>query len=138
MAPTVFPAALISYGPMKTLSAVLVVAAFVLAAPLSAQKFDMTGEWAFEVQTDAGSGSPTFSLKQTGEKVTGKYKGILGEADVTGSVSGKTFKLTFSGDAQGTAVNVVYDGEFESATTVKGKMDLGGMASGTFTGKKVR
>ena len=121
---------------MKTLSVVLV--AMLLAAPLAAQKFDMTGEWAFEVTTDAGTGSPTFSLKQTGDKVTGKYKGILGEADVTGSGTGKTFKLTFSGDAQGTTITAVYDGEFESATSVKGKMDMGGVASGTFTGKKVK
>jgi hypothetical protein len=123
---------------MKILSVVVVVAALFLCAPLSAQKFDMTGEWAFEVQTDAGTGSPTFSLKQNGDKVSGKYKGLLGEADVTGTVSGKTFKLTFSGDAQGTTINVSYDGEFESATSVKGKMDMGGMASGTFTGKKVK
>jgi hypothetical protein len=122
---------------MKTLIVVAAVAC-ALATTVAAQKFDMTGEWVFEVQTDAGTGSPTFSLKQTGDKVTGKYKGLLGEADVTGSVSGKTFKLTFSGDAQGTAITATYDGEFESATTVKGKMDMGGLASGTFTGKKVK
>jgi len=122
---------------MKTI--LLAAATVVIAATsVAAQKFDMTGEWAFEVQTDAGSGSPTFVLKQTGDKVTGKYKGVLGEADVSGTVSGKTFKLTFSGDAQGTAVTVTYDGEFESATSVKGKLDLGGMATGTFTGKKVK
>lgn len=121
---------------MKILSVVVVAVA--LAAGVSAQTFDMTGEWTFEVQTDAGSGSPTFSLTQAGDKVTGKYKGVLGEADVTGTVSGKTFKLAFSGDAQGTALNVTYEGEFESATSVKGKVDLGGMASGTFTGRKAK
>jgi hypothetical protein len=122
---------------MKHLSAVALVAALAVTS-VAAQKSDMTGEWVFEVQTDAGTGSPTFSLKQAGDKVTGKYKGTFGEADVTGTVSGKTFKLTFSADAQGTAINVAYDGEFESATTVKGKVDLGGMATGTFTGKKVK
>ena len=122
---------------MKTLFVVAAVAVLAVTSA-AAQKFDMTGEWAFEVQTDAGTGSPTFSLKQTGDKVTGKYKGLLGEADVTGTVSGKTFKLSFSGEVQGQAVTATYDGEFESATTVKGKLDLGGMASGTFTGKKVK
>jgi hypothetical protein len=122
---------------MKTFS-LCAAAILVAATTVAAQKYDMTGEWAFEVQTDAGSGTPTFVLKQDGDKVTGKYKGLLGEADVTGTVSGKTFKLSFSGDAQGTTITSTYDGEFESATTVKGKMDLGGMASGTFTGKKVK
>ena len=118
----------------------LLVSAVVLIASVTvaAQKYDMTGEWAFEVQTDAGTGTPTFSLKQDGSKVTGKYKGLLGEADVTGTVTDNTFKLTFSADAQGTAVAVSYDGEFVSATSVKGKLDMGGMASGTFTGKKVK
>jgi hypothetical protein len=121
---------------MKTVC--LLVVTMALAASVSAQKYDMTGEWAFEVQTDAGTGTPTFTLKQDGDKVTGKYKGLLGEADVTGTVSGKTFKLSFGGDVQGTALTATYEGEFESATSVKGKVDLGGMASGTFTGKKVK
>lgn len=122
----------------KALWLFLAVAIGVSAANTAAQKFDMTGEWTFDVQTDAGTGTPVFTLKQDGDKVSGRYKGTLGEADVTGTVSGKTFKLTFSGDAQGTAITVTYDGEFESATTVKGKLDLAGMATGTFTGKKTK
>jgi hypothetical protein len=122
---------------MKTIS--ISIAALILAGSIaSAQKGDLTGEWVFEVQTDQGTGSPTFVLKQTGEKVTGRYKGTFGEADVTGTASGKTFKLTFSADAQGTAITITYDGEFESATSVKGKVDLAGLATGTFTGKKVK
>jgi hypothetical protein len=31
---------------------------------------------------------------------------------------------------------VTYDGEIESSDSVKGKVDLAGMATGTFTGKK--
>jgi hypothetical protein len=122
---------------MKTFLS-LVAAVVMSASMATAQKFDITGEWVFEVQTDQGAGSPTFVLKQAGDKVTGRYKGTFGEADVTGSVSGKTFKLSFSADAQGTSVNITYDGEFESATAVKGKLDIAGLATGTFTGKKVK
>ena len=109
------------------------------AAIMSAQaKFDLTGEWTFNVQTDQGGGSPTFVFKQTGEKLAGKYKGLFGEADLTGTVTGKTFKYTFSADAQGTAVTITYEGEFESASSVKGKLDIAGQAQGTFTGKKAK
>ena len=121
---------------MKTLS--LLATVFLLTATLSAQKFDLTGEWVFDVQTDGGGGQPTFIFKQDGEKLTGKYKGQLGEADVTGTVSGKTLKFSFSGDAQGTAFTVTYDGEIESNSAVKGTVDLGGLATGTFTGKRVK
>lgn len=120
---------------MKQLS--LVILAALLAAPaVAAQKFDLTGDWAFEVQTDQGSGSPAIVLKQDGNKLTGKYKGQLGEGDITGTISGKTFKFSFSGNAQGTEFTVTYDGEIESSDSVKGKVDLAGMATGTFTGKK--
>jgi hypothetical protein len=121
---------------MNTLT--LLTTVFQLTATLSAQKFDITGEWIFDVQTDGGSGQPTLIFKQDGEKLTGKYKGQLGEADLTGTVSGKTLKFSFSGDAQGTSFTVTYDGEIESNSAVKGKVDLAGMATGTFTGKRVK
>jgi hypothetical protein len=120
---------------MKKLSFVVAALLF-CAVTAAAQKFDLTGEWAFEVQTDQGSGSPTIILKQDGDKLTGKYKGQLGDGDITGTVSGKTLKFSFSGNAQGTEFTVTYDGEIESSESVKGKVDLAGMATGTFTGKK--
>jgi hypothetical protein len=108
-------------------------------ASLSAQaKFDLTGEWVFDVQTDQGSGSPTFVLKQTGEKLAGRYKGQFGEADLTGTVTGKTLTFSFSADAQGTPITITYEGEIESNAAVKGKVDIAGMATGTFSGKKVK
>ena len=116
--------------------AVLVVGLVFGQASLTAQKFDLTGEWVFDVQTEQGGGSPTFIFKQTGDKLAGKYKGQFGEADLTGTVIGKTFKFSFSADAQGQAVNITYEGEIESNTSVKGKLDIAGLATGTFTGKK--
>ena len=101
-------------------------------------KFDLTGEWVFDVVTEAGGGSPSFVFKQTGEKLAGKYKGAFGEADLTGTVTGKTMKFSFNADAQGTAITVVYEGEIESNSSIKGKVDLGGVGSGTFTGKRVK
>ena len=116
----------------------MIVAVAFLAASVAAQKINLSGEWAFEVQTDQGSGSPTIVFKQDGDKLTGRYKGQLGEADLTGTVSGKTLKFSFTGDAQGTAFTVTYEGEIESNDAVKGKVDLAGMATGTFTGKRVK
>ena len=122
---------------MKKLT--LVLTAFALAVTVAAaQKFDISGEWVFDVQTDAGGGSPTFVFKQDGEKLTGKYQGLFGEADLTGTVSGKTMKFSFSGDAQGTAMTVTYQGEIESNSAIKGTVDLGGLGTGTFTGKRVK
>jgi hypothetical protein len=115
---------------------------FVLAAAVAAAaaqaKIDLTGDWVFDVQTEAGAGSPSFTLTQTGEKLTGKYKGLFGEADLTGTVTGKTVKFSFNADAQGTAVTIVYEGEIENNDSIKGKVDLGGVGTGTFSGKRTK
>ena len=55
----------------------------------------------FNVTTDQGGGTPTITFKQDGEKLTGKYAGQLGNADLTGTVKGNAIHFTFTIDAQG-------------------------------------
>lgn len=105
---------------------------------LAQDKIDLTGDWVFDVQTDQGGGSPSFSFKQTGDKLAGHYKGLFGEADLTGTVTGKTVKFSFKADAQGTPVTITYEGAIESNSSLKGKLDIGGQAQGTFTGKRTK
>lgn len=104
-------------------------------APAASGALNVTGNWAVEVETQAGSGTPSFTLKQDGEKLTGRYKGQLGEADLTGTVKGGqiefSIKLT-GGQVEGT---VVYTGTTDGKT-MKGKVSLAGLGEGTFTGKK--
>jgi hypothetical protein len=119
---------------MKNLFTLIVVLLFA-ALSLSAQAPNLTGKWVLDVQTDAGSGTPTVTLKQDGEKLTGHYSGQLGESDLTGSIKGNSFSFAFAGDAQGQQFKVTYTGTAEK-DTMKGTVDLGGLASGTFTGKK--
>lgn len=108
--------------------------AFLLLVGLSAQAQDspnVTGTWTMNVVTDAGSGTPTFNLKQEGDKISGTYTGQLGEAPVTGTIKGNVIHLEFS--VQGNLLT--YDGKATS-TEMEGKVNLAEMASGTFTGKK--
>jgi hypothetical protein len=100
-------------------------------------KIDLTGKWTFTVQTDAGTGEPTVTLKQDGEKLTGHYSSqVLGEADLTGTVKGQKIEFGFTADAQGTKLEVKYSGTVESKDALKGTVDLGGLGSGTFTAKR--
>jgi len=94
---------------------------------------DVSGTWSFTVETDQGTGNPTFVLKQDGEKLTGTYTGTLGEAKVSGSVKGDQVVIEFQADAGGQAIKVVYSGAIESPTRMKGKVDFGGQLSGTWT-----
>lgn len=126
---------------MKQLAVRLVIVAVAVVAMSSigvaqGDKVDMTGKWTFEVQTDAGTGSPTFTIKQEGEKLSGHYVGTLGEADFTGTQKGKDFTITFSVDAQGTKLDVSYKGTVESKDAVKGTVSIAGLGDGTFTGRR--
>lgn len=100
-------------------------------------KIDLTGKWTFTVTTDAGTGEPTVTLKQDGEKLTGHYSSqVLGEADLTGTVKGQKIEFAFTANAQGTSLDVKYSGTVESKDALKGTVDLGGLGSGTFTAKR--
>lgn len=118
---------------------VLVLAAAVsgvLGARIAAQGQDVTGEWIFEVQTDAGSGTPAVTFKQDGEAVTGTYSGQLGNATFTGTLKGNALEFSFTGDVQGQAVDVVYRGTVDG-DTMRGTLAIaGGQATGTFTGRR--
>ena len=122
---------------MKSIVRILtvVIAIGLLTTALTAQAANVTGEWNFNVQTDQGGGTPVITFKQDGEKLTGKYAGQLGNADLTGTVKGSAIHFTFTIDVQGQQAPVTYDGTVEK-NTMKGKLDIGGMVNGTFTATK--
>jgi hypothetical protein len=95
------------------------------------KKIDVTGTWNVEIDLNGNSGTPKFTLKQEGEKLSGKYKGQFGEADVKGKVTGD--EIEFSFEVQGSEVK--YKGKIDK-DSMKGDADYAGQASGTWTGKK--
>ena len=122
----------------QMMMAVCVLAFASVAFAGQASKVDVTGKWVFTVQTDAGTGTPTVTLKQDGEKLTGHYSSeTLGEADLTGTVKGTDVKFSFTANLQGQSVPVAYTATVDGKDSMKGTIDLaGGMATGTFTGKR--
>ena len=113
---------------MKTITLLFLAAALAFAA-------DISGKWQFNVDTDMGSGSPTFTFKQDGESLTGAYSGALGEAKVTGKVNGDKVEFWFDASPGGETITVRYAGVVDG-NKMKGTVDLGGQAKGTFTAEK--
>ncbi len=100
-------------------------------------KTDVTGTWLFQVETGAGSGSPTITFKQEGEKLSGTYDGQLGNANFVGTVKAQAIRFAFSVDVQGQTADVTYQGTVDGPDAMSGSIDIaGGMASGTFTAKR--
>ncbi|SMD43421.1 hypothetical protein SAMN00777080_2013 [Aquiflexum balticum DSM 16537] len=93
---------------------------------------NVNGTWIMQVETDAGSGSPTFVLEQVdATNLKGTYSGLLGSSDVKGTLKGNIIHLEFKISGETIEYEGVVDGD-----ELKGKVKLGSMAEGTFTGKK--
>lgn len=101
----------------------------------ASDKVDISGTWQFEVETAAGSGSPTFTFKQEGETLTGQYKGLLGEAPLTGTIKGNELKFSLKVNFQGTDVTVVYQGTVEK-DRMKGTAAYGDLGEAKWTAKR--
>ena len=95
----------------------------------------MTGTWLIEAHHSAGVSTPTATITQTGDKLTGKYVSSYGESVITGSIKDNK-EFTFSVEI-GTEqkVTVVYTGTLDG-DTIKGSLTMGEMGEGTFTGKR--
>ena len=113
--------------------AVMLVAVSVI--PAAAQD-SVAGTWNLSVVFDQGSAAPTVVFKQDGETLTGIYTGQLGQYRLKGTFKEMKIAFTISVDMQGNQIALVYTGALEADGTLKGTVDLGGMASGTWTGKK--
>jgi hypothetical protein len=114
---------------LKRLALALLLAATAMLAA------DVTGKWNATVETDGGSGNPKFVFVQSGESLTGTYEGLLGTAKITGTVKGDAIEFGFSASNDGEKIDVKYKGTV-SGNKMKGKVDMGELANGTFTAEK--
>ncbi|MEO8429149.1 MAG: ThuA domain-containing protein [Verrucomicrobiota bacterium] len=98
---------------------------------------NLTGKWSFTVETSGGSGSPIFTFIHAGQNLIGTYKGLLGEAEVTGSVNLRTnaVKWSFDVDREGRVMTCNYKGTIEAKDSMKGSVTLDEY-EGTWTAKR--
>ncbi len=111
----------------------LTILAILMLAALTLRGADLTGTWSAAVVLDAGSGTATFTFKQTGEALSGTYSGTLGQAQVTGTVKGDQADWSFENDQVG---KVAYKGVLDSTGKMKGSVNYGQLGAGTFTAEK--
>lgn len=95
---------------------------------------DLTGNWAFEVVTENGTGTPTVTMAQKGDSLTGTYtSGRMGTLPFKGIVKGQTF--TFAVNTSGGAT-LTFNGTIVDADHVKGDVDFGGQGGAAFSGTR--
>lgn len=104
-------------------------------ATLTAQRLiDLSGNWNFKVVTENGTGTPTVTMKQTGDSLSGTYESArMGSLPFKGVVKGSTF--TFAVNTSGGAT-LTFNGTIVDNDNVKGEVDFGGQGGATFSGER--
>jgi hypothetical protein len=110
------------------LATLLAIPALIAALPAA----DLTGKWAFEVVTENGTGTPSVTFKQEGDKLTGTYESQRGGArQLEGTVKGDKVTFTVKGP-----VDLVFSGTIIGDTII-GTADFSGQGSATFSAKRI-
>jgi hypothetical protein len=116
---------------ISRISRLTIAAVFTLGAQFATA--DVSGSWAFAVDIMGQTGNATVTMAQGNDgAVTGHYTGQLGDTDFIGTATDDDLQFTLTGEAG----SVVYKGTLQDDGTISGTVDLGGMATGTFTAKK--
>jgi hypothetical protein len=104
----------------------------------AAAKTDLTGAWSLSLVLEAITATPSLTLKQEGEKLTGEYVSQnYGKFPVTGTVKGNDVVFSVPMNIEGNAITAAYTGTLQPDGTLKGSVDLGQMG-GTFTASRKR
>ena len=113
----------------------LLVGALPSAVTAQQKEIDVTGKWAFAVTTENGTGYPTVTFKQEGEKITGTYESQrLGSRAIEGTIKGDAIKFAMKG-GEGMP-DFEFSGVLVDKDNMKGTLEMGGMGSASFTGKR--
>ncbi len=112
---------------------VSLVVGLLLIATAAFAAHHVNGTWQLTVTLgDGQGGEATFKLEESaGGELSGSYSGALGDADVSGTVSGKNVEFGF--DSQ--AGKVTYKGTV-SGDMMEGSCSYGELGEGTFKGSK--
>ena len=97
---------------------------------------NVAGNWDFKVETDQGTGEPSFKLTQKGNKLSGTYEGLLGTLPVTGSIEGSRVSLRVEGDYEGQTIVAKYSGKVTGFKSLEGTVNFNDQFDATFTGTK--
>jgi hypothetical protein len=112
---------------------ILIVSTILMLSALTLLGADLSGTWTVAVALDAGTGTATFTFKQSGEALSGTYQGTFGQSAVTGTVKGDQIEWSFDNDQVG---KVTYQGKLDGAGKISGTVIYGQLGKGTFAGEK--
>ncbi|MEO7774332.1 MAG: hypothetical protein ABIT36_04160 [Steroidobacteraceae bacterium] len=114
-----------------TAAALLFTSTLALAADAS-----LAGTWNLSIESPQGKRTPTLVLTQAGNVISGSYRSQMGEAPVTGKVTGNEFSFEVKMSRQGQDIVIGYKGTV-TGDAMTGTLHMGQMGDAAFTGKRL-
>lgn len=108
-------------------------------AKTEAKAIDIAGKWSMAIEMSTGTGTPTLTLKQEGEKISGTYAGRYGAFPISGTLKGSAIEFAFTMTAEGTDVDMSFEGEVAAdGQSIKGGAVLGPLGDASWTAKRAK
>jgi hypothetical protein len=104
-------------------------------SPVLNEPAKVAGVWKFTVELGVGTGHPTVTIKQDGEKITGTYDGRYGPSPLEGTIKDNKIDFTVSMTAEGAAVIGTFTGVVE-ADGMSGSVAFDQAGDGTWSAVK--
>ena len=111
---------------------ILTVMGTVLLAAVAALAADVTGSWTVTVETPNGTRQSTLDLKQDGSNLTGAMHSQIGDAPLTGTVSGDQVSFSITRERDGQSFKIDYSAKIEG-TKMTGTVKFGDNGDIPFT-----
>ena len=94
---------------------------------------NLSGNWNVSVELPNMTATPSITLKQDGDKLTGEYLSAqYGKFPITGTVKGGDISFWFGMNVEGNALNVTYTAKVDKDGKMTGTVNYGDMMNGTF------
>jgi len=97
----------------------------------------LAGKWDVTFSTPGGDFPANATFSEEGGKVTGTFGSQMGEAPISGTVEGRTFKLTLTAQTPQGAMEVALTGEVDG-DSIKGKAEIAGMGQMEWSAKRAK
>jgi hypothetical protein len=124
-------------GSKMNLRVLVAVPTLLLLAMANAVAADasLAGSWALKIVSPQGTRTPAMTLTQVGNKLSGIYKGMRGEAPIAGTITGNEFDLTVKLETKDASLVVQYKGVV-TGDTLAGRVIMGQLGEASFTGAR--
>ena len=105
------------------------------AAPAAWAAEDVSGTWNLRVETADGTANPIIVLRQEGSKLSGTYRGRMGEVPLQGSLNGDSIRFEVRLRYRNESMTVSYTGTVRG-DEMSGSVRFGDAGDGKWTARR--